>query len=51
MEAPGLHPLDALDQEAAHQARLFDSDDFAEGIRAFHEKRRPVFGGTLGARS
>jgi 2-(1,2-epoxy-1,2-dihydrophenyl)acetyl-CoA isomerase len=42
-DAPRLHPLDVLDREAAEQSRLFDSDDFAEGIAAFHAKRPPVF--------
>jgi 2-(1,2-epoxy-1,2-dihydrophenyl)acetyl-CoA isomerase len=42
--APGLSPFNVLDREAAHQAALFGSDDFAEGIAAFREKRRAVFG-------
>ncbi len=42
--APRLAPSDVLNREAAHQARLFDSDDFAEGVAAFQAKRRPVFG-------
>ena len=42
---PGsTNPFDVLDREAEQQARLFDTDDFAEGIEAFREKRRPVFG-------
>lgn len=43
-EAPTLRPLEVLEREAGHQARLFDSNDFDEGIAAFRDKRRPVFG-------
>jgi len=39
-----LSPFEILDIEAEHQAQLFDSDDFAEGIAAFRAKRRPQFG-------
>lgn len=42
--APTLSPLEVLDREAALQAELFGSDDFAEGIAAFHQRRSPVFG-------
>jgi 2-(1,2-epoxy-1,2-dihydrophenyl)acetyl-CoA isomerase len=48
--APGLSPFEVLDREAAHQAALFGSDDFAEGIAAFKEKRRAVFGANEGVR-
>jgi 2-(1,2-epoxy-1,2-dihydrophenyl)acetyl-CoA isomerase len=47
--APGLSPFAVLDREAAHQAGLFGSDDFAEGIAAFREKRHAVFGAREGA--
>lgn len=41
---PAMPPVDVLDLEAEQQARLFGSDDFAEGVAAFQQKRRPVFG-------
>lgn len=36
--------FDVLDREAANQAELFGSDDFAEGVAAFGEKRPARFG-------
>jgi enoyl-CoA hydratase/carnithine racemase len=38
-------PEELLDAEVEIQARLMDTDDFAEGIAAFAEHRAPVFRG------
>jgi len=38
-------PAEVLDLEAAEQVALFASDDFDEGVRAFHDRRTPVFKG------
>jgi 2-(1,2-epoxy-1,2-dihydrophenyl)acetyl-CoA isomerase len=37
--------LDVLAREVAHQVVLFDTDDFAEGVAAFGERRAPKFPG------
>jgi len=37
------HPHAVLAMEVDRQADLFDTDDFAEGVAAFHERRTPRF--------
>jgi enoyl-CoA hydratase/carnithine racemase len=42
---PRLGLWDSMVEENAEQARLCKTDDYAEGFRAFQEKRAPVFKG------
>jgi len=39
----------SVEDENAAQGRLCKSDDYAEGFKAFQEKRKPVFGGVSSA--
>lgn len=43
---PPANLRDALEREIAIQAELIDTDDFAEGIAAFAQRRRPEFPGS-----
>ncbi len=48
-EVPGMAPVDALRWTAALSAELFASEEAAEGMAAFLERRRPRWAGEEGA--
>jgi len=45
LRSSAADPVAVLDLEAAEQVALFDSDDFGEGVQAFHDRRAPIFRG------
>jgi 2-(1,2-epoxy-1,2-dihydrophenyl)acetyl-CoA isomerase len=45
LRSSAADPVAVLDLEAAEQVALFDSDDFGEGVQAFHARRAPIFRG------
>jgi enoyl-CoA hydratase/carnithine racemase len=48
LAAEGRTLEETLDLELEHQLALFSDPDTAEGLRAFLEKRRPVYRGVPG---